>query len=78
MLLRMDVPFPVPSLLEAMHSPGSHSLGREQSFLLPSSTSSKGGSSLCTLCHVALWVSQTFSVLCLDVLCWPLCIILLK
>ena len=45
-------------------------LGRERSFVSPFSTSSEWGSSLSALCRMAAWVSLTFFVLCLDVLCW--------
>ena len=38
--------------------------GREQSFLLPCSTSSEGASSLSTFLSMDVWVSQTSFVLC--------------
>ena len=66
------VPSPVPSLSEAFCGPGSQSLGREWSFLLPHSTFSRGGYTLSVLCHMAAWVSLMFFVLCLDGLCWSI------
>ena len=52
--------------------PDCNILGREWNFLLPHSTSSKGGCSLSALHRMAAWVFQTSFLLCLDVLCWSM------